>query len=440
MSKFLAGFAEVDYTPQLGLQLRGQQYERLAQSVRDPLLCNAVAMRCGDVAVVMVSVDVCFVTTEFVTETQAEFAKRTGLLAQRLLVHTTHTHVAPAAVAYHWATPDPAFLAKLKNDIVTAAHSALDKLEPVDVFSNSEKLDCLNWNRRSMYEDGTSTMHGSADRPGFVGTEEARDPNFSVIFFRNREGRITGIICNFGTHPNCVENGYFYSADIPGEVRRLTKSILGAETGVVYLTGAAGNTSPIIHEKGVKEQPWMGEEGLHRAGLYLTGSISRQIAEAIEPVRSSTFGVAHTTVHVPMRPYPKLGERNYPEFWSDESKAYYQALEADWPRKVRDESPVEVRVSVIRIGDTVICTNPAELFSEFALGIREASPARVTLTSQLTDGYVGYLPTPEAFKRGGYETWPANTSKLVPEAGATIVEATTGLLGQVFLKGRRSNE
>jgi hypothetical protein len=37
-----------------------------------------------------------------------------------------------------------------------------------------------------------------------------------------------------------------------------------------------------------------------------------------------------------------------------------------------------------------------------------------------------------AFSRGGYETWPAPTSQLPPEAGAQIVEATIALLGSAF--------
>jgi neutral ceramidase len=432
VSEFLAGFAEVDYTPELGLKLRGQQYVRVAERVRDPLLANAVAMRSGDETVVIVSVDICFVTTEFVTGTQEAFAERTGLPAERLLIHTTHSHVAPAAVDYRWATADLDFLDKLRNDILSAAMSAIDRLEPVTVFSGAGKLDCLNWNRRSMYANGTSAMHGSADREGFIGTEGTRDANLSVLFFRNSEGAITGVITNFGTHPNCVENGFFYSADLPGEVRRLLKALLGADTGVVYLTGAAGNVSPIIHEPGVTEQPWMGEDGLGRAGLYMTGEIGKVIAQAVEPIESPALTVRHAALRVAMRPFPAKGERCYPDFWTDESREYYEALEADWPRKMREESPVEVRVNVIRIGDTAICTNPAEIFSDYALAMREVSPARVTLISQLTDGHIGYLPTPEAFTRGGYETWPAGTSKLVPEAGQAIVDATRDLLGQVF--------
>jgi len=428
MSAFLAGFAEIDYTPPPGLQLRGQQYERIAERTRDPLFANAAALHCGDETIVLVSVDICFVATEFVTETQTIFERRTGLPAERLLIHTTHSHVAPAAVAYYWAEPDPGFLAKLQSDIVTAAESALANLEPVTVFSGSAQLDCLAWNRRSMYSNGTSAMHGAADRPGFLGTEETRDPNLGVVFFRNSAGRIVGLIPNFGIHPNCVENERYYSADLPGEVRRLLKSLFGPDTGVVYLTGAAGNTSPVIREAGRETQPYMGEEGLSRAGLLVTGELCKIIAQSFTPIDPATLSFAHAAIRIPMRPYPKPGDCCYPSYWSDESRAYYRSMEADWPRRLREESPVEVRINVVCIGDTVICTNPAELFAEFALEIRRACPARVTLISQLTDGYVGYVPTETAFTRGGYETWPSGTSKLIPEAGTMIVERTTNLL------------
>jgi len=431
MNEFSAGFAEVDYTPAPGLSLAGQHYIRIAERTRDPLMANAVAMRQGHETVVIVAIDLCLVEPSFVAGTQRAFEDRTGLPAERLLVHTTHSHVAPVAIPRFWGDPDPAFMEVLKESVLGAAQSAIARLEPVKVFSGIGKLDHLNWNRRCKYDDGSSVMHGSADRAGFLGTEEARDPNLGVIFFRNAEDKITGVIANFGTHPNCVEHGLYYSADLPGEVRRLLESMLGGDTGVVYLTGAAGNVSPIIHAPGVTEQLWMGEEGLARAGLLMAGEIAKVIAQAIEPIGSPDLAVRHTQVAIPIRPYPSPDERAYPNSWSGESQAFYRTCEADWPRKIREESPVEVRLNVIRVGDTMICANPAEIFSEFALAIREASPARVTLISQLTDGYVGYIPTPAAFDRGGYETWACATSKLSTGAGEAIVEATRELMAQV---------
>ena len=430
MSEFLAGFAEVDYTPAPGLAVIGQHHKRIAERTRDPLLANAVAMRSGDETVVIVSNDICMVLPDFVASTQEAFARRTGLPAEKLLIHATHSHVAPATISGFWGEVDMAFMEVFRESIVSAAQTALARLEPVMAFSGSGKLDCLNWNRMSMYSDGTSAMHGSADKAGFIGTEGTRDPNLGVIFFCNAEGKILGVIANFGTHPNCVENELYYSADIPGEVRRLLKAMLGGDTGVVYLTGAAGNVAPIIREAGRTEQPWMGEQGLVRSGLYVAGEIGKVIAQANKPIESPDLSVKRTALQIPIRPYPAPGDKCYPNSWGGESEVFYRECEADWPRKMQEESPVEIRVNVVRIGDTVICTNPGEIYSDFALQIRESAPARVTLISQLTDGFCGYIPTPAAFTRGGYTTWPCITSKLSPDAGGMIVEATKKLLAR----------
>ena len=90
-----------------------------------------------------------------------------------------------------------------------------------------------------------------------------------------------------------------------------------------------------------------------------------------------------------------------------------------------------MRVNIIRIGDTVICTNPAELFVEYGLQIRDSSPARVTFISQLTDGYIGYIPTELAFSRGGYETWCAPSSKMDVSTGQQIVDTTVRMLNEL---------
>ena len=91
-----------------------------------------------------------------------------------------------------------------------------------------------------------------------------------------------------------------------------------------------------------------------------------------------------------------------------------------------------VRINVVRLGDVAICTNPAELFVEFGLEMRELSPARVTIIAQLMDGYVGYIPTNKAFERGGYETWTAITSQLVQGTGEKIVETTQRLMAAAW--------
>ena len=54
---------------------------------------------------------------------------------------------------------------------------------------------------------------------------------------------------------------------------------------------------------------------------------------------------------------------------------------------------------------------------------------------ELANDYVGYVPTRQAFKEGGYEVMTARTSHLAPETGQMMVGAALALLEQLFQEG-----
>ena len=73
-----------------------------------------------------------------------------------------------------------------------------------------------------------------------------------------------------------------------------------------------------------------------------------------------------------------------------------------------------------------------EPFVEGQLRLKMHSPAPFTFVAHMSNGYVGYIPTPEALARGGYETRTAYWSKLAPEALDTIVDEAGQLLRETF--------
>ena len=80
----------------------------------------------------------------------------------------------------------------------------------------------------------------------------------------------------------------------------------------------------------------------------------------------------------------------------------------------------------------VIVTNPAELFVEFGIEIKVRSPFEVTLVSELTNGYCGYVPTEAAFPQKGYETHRTlYTSRLAKDGGRQITERSLAMLHAV---------
>jgi hypothetical protein len=83
---------------------------------------------------------------------------------------------------------------------------------------------------------------------------------------------------------------------------------------------------------------------------------------------------------------------------------------------------------VVRIGDFAVVALPGEPFVEGQLEIKQRSPFSRTFVAHMSNRYVGYIPTPEAIERGGYEVGPWGASKLAPEALQTIVDRSVAML------------
>ena len=210
----------------------------------------------------------------------------------------------------------------------------------------------------------------------------------------------------------------------------MLRGALGEQVGVVYLTGAAGNTAPSIIENNPQNlQPWRKEEGLVRSGLNLGGEILKVIANQINPISNPVLQHAQAFLEIPIREWDTWADLSE---YSDGMHEFFEKSRADWSRRMREENPVAVRVHVLRLGDTAICFNPAELYVEFGLAIKRSAPARITLIAELSDGYCGYVPIPEAIRHGGYSATSADHTRLVPEGGWIIAETTQQLLAQVF--------
>jgi hypothetical protein len=88
---------------------------------------------------------------------------------------------------------------------------------------------------------------------------------------------------------------------------------------------------------------------------------------------------------------------------------------------------VRIPVRFLAINDTVLWGSPIELFCEIAIRVRNESPFRHTFYVGYTNGWLGYLPTAQAFREGGYEP---RTSPFTEQAEKDFGDAVT-----VFLSG-----
>jgi neutral ceramidase len=425
----LVGTAYRDITPDRPLGLQGQMRERLPEYTRDPLTVNAVVFVDGDCRVALVSADVCVLTDDLPDRMKNACSNTTGISPDDVTVSATHTHLGPVMMKRIVGDPDADWLTELVAKTAEAVADACKNAEEATLFAGSGWLDHMGWNRRGLRADGACHMYHGSWQEGFVGIEGPRDGEVGVLFAQRNDGSVIAAVTSFSTHPNCVEGESFYSADIPGEVRRVVRAVLGEDVGVVYLTGASGDTAPSIMENNPDNtQPWRGEEGLKRSGAYLGGEIVRVISATTEPMATQTLSHEHTVLDIPIREWDEAIPITE---YSDGMYDFFEGSKRNWQKR-REAGPVSVPLHVVRIGDAAICLNPAELYCFFGLEMKKHSPASVTLVGQLTDGWISYVATPHAVRHGGYSAQASDNSFLAVDAGWQIVGATQDLLEKVF--------
>jgi hypothetical protein len=94
----------------------------------------------------------------------------------------------------------------------------------------------------------------------------------------------------------------------------------------------------------------------------------------------------------------------------------------------REAFPVELHL--LQIGPAVLVGAEGEPFAEIGLQIKARSPWPATWFGGYTGGWAGYIPTPDAYPRGGYEV---STSPFAPEAAGNVVTETLAALQELHV-------
>ncbi len=127
-----AGFAKVDITPRVGVELAGfgPFLHRRAIDVRDRLFARAMAVADDESRWVIVSADLVGLGADTVARARELLAESTGIAPGRVMLHATHTHSGPAVVGYliGWGEPDVPYLERLPHLLARAARDALADL------------------------------------------------------------------------------------------------------------------------------------------------------------------------------------------------------------------------------------------------------------------------------------------------------------------------
>jgi len=398
-SNLRAGVAKVVITPSNPVGMTVTGHVRVVDGVRDPLRAGVLILDDGETKAAIVSLDTIGAWEHMVKMARAGIEKETGVPAANIMVAAAHNHSAPGyAENSPWAK-------ELIGKLISAAKEASQNMRVVSIGYGEDRIG-FGINRRKTI-DGRAVIRLNAEGPN--------DQRVKVLRFDDGKSLTPMAVlmhavchpCFFtwgdkGTLP--YPNGYpKMTADFPGEAQTFVEMVYGQKTASMFLQGCAGDIRPNL-----PGYPYRcaDEADIQWAGRDLGGAVIRALA----------LGVTRE----------KLKERE--TFY----KIRVAAETFELPGK--GDKPVRAELMALKVGPFLFLTMPGEPMVEIGFKLEDAIADRaIPIVVGYANGNIGYIPTAEAYKVGGYEP---NRSPLAPEAEAVILKQlgilTDRVVGDVF--------
>jgi hypothetical protein len=388
---FRASCVKVDITPDKPQWLLGYG-PRKSEGVHDNLYHRVVALDDGKMQFFLISTDLALVSPSFYDGLSKELEKEMGIKAKQVWWTFTHTHSAPEVgppglesvfLAERFLHDhNPEYSESITKALIRGIKEARAKLEPARLGVGTG-MSMANINRRAKDVDGSSSLGMNPDGPV--------DRQIGLIRLEHSNGSPLALIANYAMHGTVL--GYQnlqISGDAPGIVAEYVEKKLGAP--MLYINGAAGNIGPIY-----SVYP-----------DFKSGHLTQFNVLLGDRILAANRSIGPTTQQVTLWAGEKIIETaRKPDLGWAEDLADYLRMTSQGTMLVR----VPVRFLKIN-NETAIWAAPLELFCEVAMNIRNQSPFPYTFYFGYCNGWLGYLPTEEAFSEGGYEPGVSPFTKL----------------------------
>jgi len=442
-------------TPRVGIALGGNaRADNYSTGIMQDLYVRALWAENDGTGACIFSIDALGLWDADARRLREAAGRRLGIPSSNVMVTCTHTHSGPDTLRVLCITDakersDTAQLQPWLNRLVeqacAAAESARDRAVPASLKLRFAENEAVPNNRRLRMKTGETCMNwtlppaADVDKPlGPI------DPQVTVASFEGPNGVVGGIV-HFACHPAILAGlNMEISGDYCGLAMEQLEQALcdDGESSFLFLNGALGNINHIDYRKPNHER---GASEVQRCATSLSAAVLGALNLPSDNVsRNEQVTVLFQDMLLPFRELdPKeveeareviarydgrslsLADGVPPEL---NARRIFRLQEAQHtgnypgPFATLRDGKVVTPLQVIRIGDLVLSSSPAEMFVEFGLELKQRMNSRAALLVCLANGYVGYVPTPEAFEQGGYEP-STGPGFLRPEAGNQIITA-----------------
>ncbi|MCE5249786.1 neutral/alkaline non-lysosomal ceramidase N-terminal domain-containing protein [bacterium] len=370
-----AGCAKVNITPRTPIPMSGYASRKDPfKGVHDELFARAVVFGDGEHKAAIITADIIGLSHDFWKKTTERIERETGIRQEYIMLCAVHNHGGPDTAVY---TRNPApgvieYVRALEDSLVSAVKQASASLKPVSVGVG--KGECLmNINRRARHPDGSIALgrnpYGPCDHEvGVVRIDDSRGNPVSILFNWPCHGTVLG-----------PEN-YLITGDWPGSAERFVETKMGGNCVAPVTIGASGDINPIYGPHIDFEVVKWYSYGVDSIGMIL-GEEAMRVARETTPRPGGSISASQRVVSLPRK--------------TDDSKLQQPDVGAS--------DDLNVRLTVLKVGDIVFAGVSGELFNEIGTALKKQSPYAFTFVVTHCNGSSGYLITDKAYEEGGYE-------------------------------------
>ena len=296
--------------------------------------------------------------------------------------------------------------------------------------------------RRVHYIDGTSKMWGDTNTATFESMEGGNDSGIELLYTFDKDKNLTGVVANIACPAQILEQRSLISADYWGRAKAIIREKLGENVHLLGLCGAAGDQCPrdLVrwvdpetpiddpqvkrpHPSNKKADPSMYDvSGCNRVGKRVANEIvsvyeeinladlkdeavfNHKVIDLDLPLRRATTTEYENAVRE-IELYVAKNKHKGRFTYEDSANLYIHLGTIARYRMQEEVNVLPIESHIVRLGDVAFTTNPFELFLDYGNVIKARSKASQTFISQLTSGWLGYLPTKKAEKAGHYSAY-----------------------------------
>jgi hypothetical protein len=427
----IAGWADVEITPPLGIGLGGRGGpETRANKILDPLHAQVLYLKDGKgKGFVLASFDLVSLPHELSDRIRNDIVNELGVDFNLVVLNASHTHSGPYMIRSLMAGVGPPpqievdYFKSLEEKIISATRAARKAMQPVEVEVFQGKSD-VGINRRGKNKVGKSTMLPNAAAP--------YDERVWVLKLTPKNGGAPAVIFSYACHAVIVY-GYAYaaiSADFPGVTREALRKELGENAHTQFVQGFAGNIRPRVladleHNRFGGAKP----ADVQRAGKDLADAVLAAMKKPGEKLSLEIAGAADRPFLPRDKPPPRESYEKLRTEALSKTNKFHVAVSDYWLERYDTGEGFAKgdawSLGLIRLAENQwIVHSGGEPCVEWRGKISEwLSPLRIVTFGYSQEGRA-YLPIEAMLPEGGYEVLDSNQARAnTPAPFAPGIEA-----------------